>query len=236
MEFRLLAAFQSLFDGKRYLHRQSNLGDFVASHLYEDLIFLGKSAKFVERVTRHDRGINLRNITVGRQARRGDGTFGEFVPGEAVANQEGFQIGFGMLATIEIGAEAKILAKAMIKQIDRVASDLRNQVQEFKKRGGTPITVGLVGINFAPHCTSYEGSRKFSTDGRKHKHPIQEAEEAERRLRLSAMPSFDEFLFLRFSATNIKPYPFEWVDLSVTKQEYSAVLTRLSREYDNRFP
>lgn len=236
MEFRLLTAFQSLFDGKKYLHRQSNLGDYVASHLYEDLVALGKSSKLVERVTRHDRGMNLRNVTIGRPARRGDGTFGEFVPGEEVTSQAGFQVGFGMLATVEIGAEAKILAKAMIKQIDRVASDLRNQVQEFKKRGGKPITVGLVGINFAPHCTSYEGARKFPTDGRKNKHPIQEADAAEQRLKLHAKPYFDEFLFIRFSATNVKPYPFEWMDFSVTKQEYSAMLTRLSREYDARFP
>ncbi len=236
MDFRLLAAFQSLFDGKKYLHRQSNLGDYVASHLYEDLVELGKSPKLTERIMRKDRVINQRNTTVGKEARRGDGTFGELVPGVVAISSEGFQVSFGPLANVEIGAEAKILAKAMIKQIDRVASDLRNQVQEFRKHGGNPICIGLVGLNFAPHCTSYEGTRKYPTDGKKHKHPIQEAAEAERRLELHAKPHFDEFLFLRFSATNVKPFPFDWVNIETTKLEYSAMLTRLSREYDVRFP
>jgi len=180
--------------------------------------------------------INQRNTTVGKPARRGDGTFGELVPGVVAISNGGFQVSFGPLANIEIGAEVKILAKAMIKQIDRVASDLRNQVQEFKKRGGNPICVGLVGLNFAPHCTSYEGTGKFPTDGKKHKHPIQEAAEAERRLELYAKPHFDEFLFLRFAATNVRPFPFAWVNFETTKLEYSALLTRLSREYDVRFP
>jgi hypothetical protein len=236
VDFHLLTAFKSLFDGKKYLHRRSNLGDFVASHLYEDLYALGKSKKLAERIARKDRVINQRNTTVGKEARRGDGTFGELVPGVVAISDKSFQVSFGPLANIEIGAEAKILAKAMIKQIDRVASDLRNQVQEFKKHGGNPICVGLIGLNFAPHCTSYEGTRKYSTDGKKHKHPVQEAPEAERRLELHASPHFDEFLFLRFSATNVKPFPFEWVDLQTAKLEYSAMLTRLSREYDTRFP
>lgn len=236
MDFRLLAAFESLFAGKKYLHRRSNLGDFVASHLYEDLVALGKSQKLAERVARRDRGLNQLNTTIGRKARRGDGTFGELVPGVMAITHEGYQVSFGPLANVEIGAEAKILAKAMIKQIDRVASDLRNQVLEFKKHGGNPICVGILGLNFAPHCTSYEGTRKFPTDGRKHKHPIQEAVEAAHRLEIHAKSHFDEFLLLRFSATNVKPFAFEWVDLDATKLEYSAILTRLSREYDLRFP
>ena len=76
---------------------------------------------------------------------------------------------------IQIGAETKILAKAMIKQIDRVIGDLVRQVEEFKKTGGQPICVGLVGVNYAPCYTSYEGEPEWPTDGRKHKHPIQEA-------------------------------------------------------------
>lgn len=236
MDFRLLAAFQSLFVGRKYLHRRSNLGDFVASHLYEDLVVLGKSQKLVERVNRQDRGLNHQNATIGKAARRGDGTFGELVPGVVAITPEGFRVSFGPLANVEIGAEAKILAKAMIKQIDRVASDLRNQVLEFKKHGGNPICVGIVGVNFAPHCTSYEGTRRFPTDGEKHKHPIQEAAEAARRLEAHAKPQFDEFLLLRFSATNVKPFAFEWVDRAATELEYSAILTRLSREYDFRFP
>jgi len=54
-------------------------------------------------------------------------------------------------------------------------------------------------------------------------------------LRERALPSFDEFLFLRFLATNVEPYPFAWVDEHGTVTEYSAMLTRISREYDHRF-
>ena len=235
MTHRLLAAFRSLFDGVRYLHRKSNLGDFVATHLYEDLVSLGKSSKLPPRVQAHDRVVNLQNRAIGKNARRGDGTFGELVPAAVAITEQGFLVARGPVANIEIGAETKVLAKAMIKQIDRVINDLNNQVKQFKQAGGRPICVGLVGINFADHCTSYEGTRRFATDGKKHKHPIQEAAEAESRLARLAAPAFDEFLILRFKATNVKPYPFSWVDESATSLEYSALLTRISREYDQRF-
>jgi len=42
-DFALLRTFRGLFDGSRYKHRDSSLGDFVASHLYEDLAALNKS-------------------------------------------------------------------------------------------------------------------------------------------------------------------------------------------------
>jgi hypothetical protein len=143
----------------------------------------------------------------------------------------------GPVATIEIGAEVKILAKAMIKQIDRVTGDLKKQVSEFKYRSGDyePICVGIVGINFAPVTTGYEGDRSYRTDGAKHKHPYQEAPEAQRRLMAHAAPAYDEFLVLRYKATNEPPYPFEWVDYTDTVQEYGAILTRISRAYERRF-
>ncbi len=89
--------------------------------------------------------------------------------------------------------------------------------------------VGFIGINYAETYTSYEGERPWSTDGKKYKHPIQEAAAAEQRLRDKALPSFDEFLFLRFRAANVEPYPFEWLDY------YAALLVRVSRMYDQRF-
>jgi hypothetical protein len=141
----------------------------------------------------------------------------------------------GPVATIEIGAETKILAKAMIKQIDRVINDLTNQVTQFKRGGGSPICVAFVGINFAEQYVSFEGRKRWPTDGRKYKHPLQEAAQAEQRLNERARPAFDEFQILRFRATNAKPFPFEWVDLGKTEMEYSSVLTRISREYDRRF-
>ena len=234
-EFALLRIFRSLFEGARYKHRDSSLGDLVASYLYEDLVSLNKSAGLTRRVQGHECVVNLGNKTVGKPSRRGDGTFGELVPTAVALTEKGLFVARGEIANIQIGAETKILAKAMIKQIDRVIGDLSRQVDEFRRTGGNPICVAFVGINCAPAYTSYEGEREWPTDGKKHKHPIQEASEAERRLRDRAVPSFDEFQVLRFRATNIPPYPFEWVDHGQTLKEYGALLLRVSREYDKRF-
>jgi len=234
-KYALLRTFRSLFDGKPYLHRKSNLGDLVASHLYEDLVNINKSAKLVERVQHHERVVNMKNVMIGKPARRGDGTFGELVPAAVAVTEKGMLVARGPVATIEIGAETKILAKAMIKQIDRVITDLISQAIQFKRGGGNPICVAFVGINFAQQYVSFEGRKRWPTDGKKYKHPIQEAAQAERRLNDKARPAFDEFQILRFRATNAKPFPFEWVDLTSTEMEYSSVLTRVSRQYDRRF-
>jgi len=234
-DFALLACFRELFEGKQYNHRNSTLGDRVASQLYEDLVALGRSAKLTERVQKHQCVVNLGNKAVGKISRRGDGTFGELVPTAIALSESGLLVARGEIANIQIGAETKILAKAMIKQIDRVIGDLVRQVEQFASTGGQPITVGIVGVNFAPHYTSYEGDREWPTDGRKHKHPMQEAVEAESRIAARAKPAFDEFQFLRFRASNVAPFPFEWVDYAQTTKEYAALLLRLSREYDRRF-
>jgi hypothetical protein len=234
-KYSLLRTFRSVFEGKPYHHRRSHLGDLVASYLYEDLVALGKSEKLIERVQRHDRVVNLKNVMVGKPARRGDGTFGELVPAVVAVIEKGLLVARGPVATIEIGAETKILAKAMIKQIDRVIGDLIKQVTHFKSGGGDPICVAFVGINFAEQYVSFEGRKKWATDGKRYKHPIQEAAQAGQRLADKARSAFDEFQFLRFRATNMKPFPFEWVDLANTELEYSSVLTRISREYDRRF-
>ena len=234
-DYALLRAFRSLFEGRPYFHRDSSLGDRVASYLYEDLYHLGTSLRLTERIDARARVLNAQNLTVGILRRRGDGTFGERVPAAKAITDEGYSVGRGPVATIEIGVETKILAKTMIKQIDRVIGDLVRQTTEFKKRGGNPICVGIVGVNFSEVYTSYEGERTFPTDGKKYKHPIQEAKDAILRLEQRAQPSFDEFLFLRFVATNTPPHPFSWVDSERTALEYSALLTRVSREYDRRF-
>jgi hypothetical protein len=233
--YALLRTFRRLFEGKPYLHRKSNLGDLVASQLYEDLVTMAKSTKLVDGVQRHQRVVNVKNVMTGKPARRGDGTFGELVPAAIAIIDKAMLVARGPIANIEIGAETKILAKAMIKQIDRVISDLVNQVSQFKSGGGNPICVAFVGINFAEQYVSFEGRKRWPTDGKKYKHPIQEAAQAEQRLNDKARPAFDEFQILRFRATNAKPYPFEWIDLTTTEMEYSSVLTRISREYDRRF-
>ncbi len=234
-EYGLLKAFRRLFEGTQYLHRDSSLGDWVASYLYEDLFQLRKSKKLGDRITAGDRVLNTQNRTVGIARRRGDGTFGELVPAGAAIREAGFSVARGPVATIEIGAETKILAKAMIKQIDRVIGDLVRQTEEFRKRGGNPICVGIIGVNFSEVYTSYEGTREFLTDGGKYKHPSQEASGAISRLQQRAQGSFDEFLILKFVATNTPPHPFSWVYEQKAVLEYSALLTRVCREYDRRF-
>lgn len=233
--YALLRTFRGLFEGKPYLHRKSNLGDLVASQLYEDLVTLNKSATLVERVQHHERVVNQKNLMTGKPSRRGDGTFGELVPAAVALTEKGLLVARGPVATIEIGAETKILAKAMIKQIDRVITDLINQATQFKIGGGNPICVAFIGINFAEQYVSFEGRKRWPTDGKKYKHPIQEAAQAEQRLIDKARAAFDEFQILRFRATNSRPFPFEWMALGTTEMEYSSVLTRISREYDRRF-
>jgi hypothetical protein len=115
--YRLLTEFQNLFDSKAYIHRNSSLGDFVAMHLYEDLVTLDRSNKLKQRVISKDWILNTQNKRQGIKARRGDGTFGEIVPNEKPILDSGYQVARGKVATIEIGAEVKILAKAMSSKL-----------------------------------------------------------------------------------------------------------------------
>ena len=137
-----------------------------------------------------------------------------------------------MIATIEIGIEVKIVQKAMVRQIGRVISDLEKQVGQFKLKRGKPITVGVVGINYASHYVSFEGEKSWATTGKgKYKHPYQEAGEVEKRLLTQAAPMFDEFILLAFKATNTPPYAFAWVDKQKTEKDYGAILVRVSNSY-----
>ncbi|HMN39819.1 MAG TPA: hypothetical protein PKE29_03175 [Phycisphaerales bacterium] len=235
MEYRLLGAFKGLFEGVKYEHRRSHLGDFVASHLFEDLLELDRSKKLGERVRSARVAVNTANLAVGKAARRGDGTFGEVVPGVAAVVVPNFVVPRSRIASVEIGAETKILAKAMIKQIDRVITDLRTQVTHFRTSNPRAICVGIVGVNWADEYLSFEGRRRFPTDGKRYKHPSQEAADAEDRLRRLAADAFDEFVLLPFKATNKPPYPFEWKDVAELRVQYAAAIMRVSREYDVRF-
>ena len=235
MSYQLLDTFAGLFQGQAYLHRRSNLGDSVAVKLYEDLLELGRSGKLVHRVNTGLSVLTTQNTRRGVNARRGDGSFGEIVPNETPIKHRGFNVCRGPIATIEIGIEVKILMKAMIKQIDRVISDLKGQAEHFRSRGGDPVCVGVVGINRAPYTTTHEGTRSFKTDGSStYKHPISEADEAERRLLQLAAPSFEEFVILRFEATNEEPYQFAWSNERSTLLDYGAALARISQQYEAR--
>jgi len=205
-------------------------------HLFEDLVAIHRSPKLLAAVTRQDRVVNTKNVRRGVAARRGDGTFGEIIPGVTGSVESGYEVARGPVATVEIGVEVKILAKAMIKQIDRVMSDLRNQAGQFRRGGGNPISVAVVGINEAEQYLGHEGNRSFPTTGKGgFLHPFQEAQEARRRLLSDAAPVFDEFLILRFRATIQPPYPFEWVDYEASKLDYAAILARVSSRYEQRF-
>lgn len=234
-DYSLLTEFRKLFEGRPYLHRNSSQGDKAVRYLYEDLRKLNKSAILSQRIDAKSRVVNTANKRVGIKSRRGDGAFGELVPVAVAVTDAGFLVSRGPLSSIEIGAETKILAKAMIKQIDRVISDLKRQVEEFEKNGD-PICIAVVGVNHATGYTSFEGTRNFPTDGTSHfRHPSQEASEAIKRLEALARPAFNEFLILRFVATNIDPFPFSWINEQETLLQYSALLTRVSRLYDQRF-
>ncbi len=236
MEYRLLEAFRRAFEGKPYLHRDSSVGDRIAQFLYEDLFQLRTSRTLVSRIKSGEVALNSRNERVGIKARRGDGTLGERVPGTKLIVDQGFQVPRGHIATVEIGTKVKVLAKSMIKQFDRVKRDLIGQVAEFKTGGGTPICVGIVGINWAARYHSFDGEKEYDTKGTSlEPHPVKEAEKAGERLEREAKPAFDEFLILRYRATNAEPFPFEWVDEAATAMAYGALLIRVSRKYDQLF-
>jgi hypothetical protein len=172
LPYLLLDQFWSLFDGVVYRHRRSNLGDSVAWRLPEDLYALHLSPRLDALIEAGSRVLNLQNTLRGIKSRRGDATFGEVVPHSQIFVATGFNLRRGEIATVEIGTEVKILAKAMIKQIDRVVGDLTRQVQQFQTGGGEPICVGVTGANYADRYTSFEGDRTYPTDGQKYKHPF----------------------------------------------------------------
>ncbi len=219
---------------KPYKHRVSTLGNFVATHLYEDLLEHGDSAKFIDRVTTGKGAVNIDGSTRGVKARRGDGTFGAVVPGSAPTHVKGFAALQGMVALTHIGAEFKIIATAHLKQIDRVLNDLTGSASSLKEKSRNAITVGFAAVNYSERWTGIEGTRSFPVE-RKPLRALTESDETSRRLLEIARPCFDEFVLLRFKATNREPYPFSWLDERGTRADYGAALIRISNLYEQRF-
>jgi hypothetical protein len=89
----------------------------------------------------------------------------------------------------------------------------------------------LVGVNWSQSYTSYEGEREYPANPI----PAREAAQAIDRIQQRVTDTFDELLILGFRATNVSPYPFEWVDESELRQQYSAALLRISNEFEARF-
>lgn len=213
------------------------------------MLSLGRSPKLITRLSSRQLVVNTKNKAHKVNARRGDGTLGELIPGETPVVDPSYKVARGLTATVEIGVECKILNKAMIKQIDRVMKDLREQVRDFRRgTGSTPLTVAVVGVNHADYTVGYEGSRAWRTGlveetdpvtGKirrdYHAHPAEEAEEAIRRIEENVGPQYDELLILRYKATNDRPFHFSWLDVEATQRDYATVLTKISRAYEQRF-
>lgn len=231
MAHRLLNAFRGTFEGKTYKHRVSTVGDLIASYLFEDLLEIRRSPKFVARATSHLVVVNAGNRIKGKTGRRGDGTLGELVPGAEERIVAGYDVRRGPVATLEIGTETKIVATKMTAQIDRVMNDLIGQAEVFRKLSDSAIKVAIVGVNFAAAYTGHEGTRTFEAKVP----PEREAPEIVRRVNQFVRPHFDELLILRFRATNRPPYAFEWVDEDDARLEYGSILVRVSNEYERRF-
>lgn len=232
--FKLLAAFEGLFHGDVYKHRRSTLGNLVAAHLYEDLYDHGNSPTFNERVTAGKCVVNAEGSTRGVKARRGDGTFGAIVPGSHPLTAHGFIVCQGMVALMHVGAEFKIIATAHLKQIDRVLNDLTGSATSLREKSPNAITVGFAAVNYSERWTGMEGNRSFPVE-RKPQRALQASEETSRRLLQIARPAFDEFLLLKFRATNQEPFPFSWLNPSGIAADYGAALVRIADLYEARF-
>lgn len=127
----MLAAFRAIFEGKEYRHRSNNQGDQLATELYEDLYRLGRSGKLIRDVDANRRGISVAQNRAGISARRGDGTYGELIPGQPILHEPGYSVARGPVATLDIGVEVKILNKAQIKQINDRIAGLQKQAEYF---------------------------------------------------------------------------------------------------------
>ncbi len=233
---KLLTAFEAVFSGQPYRHRSSTVGDALSLMVFEDLYDVHRSAAYVQGVERRELVVNTENKVTGRKSRRGDGTFGEKLMSVEALEVEGFHVARGKTADVRIGVEVKILATAMIKQIDRVVSDLCKQAAQFRAVTPGTLAVGVVGVNRAPRYRSYEGPDRFyDKPGSTGPAPAAEANEAIARLREHAASAFDEFVVLEFSAPNKDPFSFGWANATDTLDLYMAALQRLSRAYDKRF-
>ncbi|MGI8929418.1 MAG: hypothetical protein ACR2H0_08160 [Candidatus Limnocylindrales bacterium] len=155
-EFRLLQKFEDTFRNGPYLHRNSQLGNRIADYLFDDLYGLDERGVFRGDVDDGRSALNPKGVSPGLKVRRGDGSFGPIVPGYTARAYEGHIVSIAPTSEVDIGAEVKILAKAMIKQIDRVISDLCGQARHFRTKSPDAIAVGVVGLNLADRYVSFE--------------------------------------------------------------------------------
>jgi hypothetical protein len=175
--------------------------------------------------------VNTGNQIKGKKGRRGDGTFGRVVPGNPLMAVKEFVVPRGLVAHLEIATEVKIGSTKLIAQVDRVITDLANQAQIFRTHNPNALKIAIVGVNYADRYMSWEGDRPFLAK----KPPGREAGDFASRIERAVESHYDELLILRFSATNVEPYDFEWLNETETGQLYGSALVRISAEYQRRF-
>lgn len=227
---------EGAFRGRIYRHRSSTVGDKLSRWVFEDLYDLKRSGLYNLRVDQHEVVANVPNRVTGRRGRRGDGTLGERIATSPALTDPSLSVAEAAIASLQIGVEVKILSTAMIKQIDRVIGDMIKQANQFRATTERAIAIGLVPVNHASFYRSYEGERFFDKPGKTGPAPIAEAIEARSRIERYVGPSYDELLFFDYRATNLDPFPFEWVRESDTRNAYVAALQRVLNEYQKRFP
>jgi hypothetical protein len=140
------------------------------------------------------------------------------------------------IATVEIGIEVKALAKAMIKQIDRVISDF--VTKSFSSNAAAAIRFALPSSELTTRRAQWatkesagflqQESRASCIPARKRPKPSAGSSPRPHRISMS-------FLVLRFTATNKPPFPFDWLDYNDTRLDYAAALSRISARYQQRF-
>lgn len=229
-KFRLLEAFRRSFAGNVYRHRDPTIGNRIARELFEDLYNHKVSVRFSGEIDGKIGAVNRGGTVHGRLIRRNDSFFGLVPAGVEVSSPTtGSSVPEGLVAEPRIGCEVKILAKAQLKQIDRVVSDLHNFVGRMKRINERCINIAAVGINHEQEYVGYEGRRRFR--GRL---TAQEPTKVAAKLE-ELRNEYDELLVLSFRASNQSPYPFSWVNDVRVDLDYGAVLRRVGVLYQERF-
>jgi hypothetical protein len=228
-KFRLLESFRTTFAGRVYKHRNSTVGNKIARELFEDLFIHSVSAKYAVHLNQGIVAVNRGGGVHGRVIRRNDSVFGRIPAAAKSSNLQGYAVPEGPIADARIGCEVKIVAKAQLKQIDRVVSDLDNFLSRVRQISQNCINVAIVGVNHEPDYVGYEGRRRF-------KGKLSKGETATVILRLGQLSGrYDELLILPFEATNQRPFPFMWLNAHGVDLDYGAALARIGQVYDQRF-
>lgn len=236
MPQKLLDAFQHVFQGQFVSAPEFEQGGPDCLVSYEDLYDLNQSPVYHTGIQQGSLVYNRGNRVVGPiiggvRVRRGDGLFGQAVPGQPLVPEPGFAVQRGHVANIRIGIEIKIVSTAMARQFDRVMTGIIDQHSVFKRVSDDCITVVMVAVNHAVEYESYEGDRVFRAT------PIDEAAKTMRRFahELASVNLYDEVLLVAFAASNIAPFPFAWTNWQATYAAYNASLVRLGNAYESRF-